>query len=141
MGLELVVEQSDHSLEIGMEQPDTDNRAWDSNLFKSGNLFLKGYANPVKLRVNQQPDLEDPNTAEIEEGTPDDGEEHTDEEKEEEQPQVITSGRYREFMRQNLISQLLTPESHWNILVWALIGVGVLQFMSMIITLWATGSF
>ena len=146
LGLEVAVIQSDHSLAIQMESPDQSKRAWDSNLIKSGNLFLADYANPVKLTVKRHSDLEEPNTVGLEEGNNGelpDGEtvEGDVEHGEEEQPQVITSGRYREFMRQDLISQLLTPESRWNLLVWAVVGLGALQFTSMLLTLWATGSF
>lgn len=136
MGLEMAVVVSDHSIEASMEKPDTDRRAWDTELYKSGNLFVSGYANPIKPRVRENPDLENPNTVDVEEG-------EADEEVEEEDghAQLITSGRYREFMRQDLISQLLTPESRWNLLVWAVVCLGVLQFVAIIITLYATGSF
>lgn len=136
VGLQLAVEVSDHSISISMEAPDRDERAWDSDLYKSGNLFVSNYANPVKPRVTHNPDLDTPNEVETVEG--DDGE---GENEDGDHVQLISSGRYREYMRQDLISQLLTPESRWNILVWGVIGVAALGFFNIIVTLWATGSF
>lgn len=144
-GLELAVELSDHSINASMEQVNQDKRAWDPEMYKSGNVFVSGYANPIKPRVGYNQDLEEPDTVRVEEGDPDsdvdqpqleDGEETDDR-----HAYLITSGRYREYMRQDLISQLLTPESRWNLLVWAVVGLGVLQFMAILVTMWATGSF
>jgi hypothetical protein len=136
-GLQLAVEVSDHSINVKMESVDKSERAWDTDLFKSGNLFVSNYANPIKPRVSHNPNLETPNEVEAVDGNPD-GDTEPDNDR---HAQLISSGRYREFMRQDLISQLLTPESRWNILVWAVISVAVLQFLGIIITLWATGSF
>lgn len=148
LGYELVVELSDHSINIRMERPNRERRAWDTNLYKSGNVFIAGYSNPIKPRVKQNQGLENPDTVEIEDGEPDEVEtEHPElpegEDDGEESPdvEVIASGRYRTYMRQHLIEQLLTPESRWNLLVWAVIGLGFLLFCNMLITLWATGSF
>lgn len=144
-GLELQVELSDHSINVEMVKPDQDTRAWDPSMFKSGNLFLDGYANPIKPRVRTNQDLEEPDTAELEEGEVEGDVEQpqleSGEEADDKHAYLITSGRYREYMRQDLISQLLTPESRWNILVWAVVGLGVLQFFAIVITMWATGSF
>jgi hypothetical protein len=134
-GLQLAVELSEHSITIEMEQPDESNRAWDTSLYKHGNVFLDGYANPIKPAVDQQTGLENPDH--VEEGESDsegDGSDgpHT---------QLISSGRYRDYMRQDLISQLLTPESRWNKMLYGLIAVAALQFLGIIITLYATGSF
>lgn len=144
-GLQLQVELSDHSINASMESPDKDQRAWDDSLYKSGNVFVDGYANPIKPRVRANQDLEEPDTVELEEGEVDDDVEQpqleSGEEADDKHAYLITSGRYREYMRQDLISQLLTPESRWNILVWAVVGLGVLQFLAIVITMWATGSF
>lgn len=143
-GLELAVEVSDHSIKTEMEQPDKNNRAWDTDMYKKGNLFVSGYANPIKPRVQHNEELENPNELDVEEG--DGGEEtgtenSTDSQPDEKSIQLIASGRYREYMRQDLVSQLLTPESRWNMLVWAVIALGALQFIAIISTFWATGSF
>ena len=179
-GLELAVEVSDHSIKCDMEKPDESTRAWDPDMYKDGNLFVSGYANPIKPRVDYHPDLEEPNTVDVSEGHsgtsdaeriascdgcgPEDNQEameamdgvitgDVDDERLCETHlgeldsshgshlNLISSGRYREYMRQDLISQLLTPESRWNLIVWAMIGLGVLQFLAIIVTLYATGSF
>lgn len=148
-GLELCVELSDHSINARMEQPDESKRAWDPSLYKHGNVFVAGYANPVKPRVQYNDELENPNELEVREGEPDeeppaDGDDATDGDDEPDDGphvQLISSGRYREYMRQDLISQLLTPESRWHMLMYGVIGLGVLGFLQIIVTLYATGSF
>lgn len=137
-GLQQVVELSDHSISISVEQPDESNRAWDDSLYKNGNVFIDGYSNPVKPQVKQHTGLQNPDTAEIEEGEPDGG---SDVDESDTHAQLITSSRYRDYMRQDLISQLLTPESRWNKMLYGLIGIGALQFLGIVITLYATGSF
>ena len=139
-GLQLAVEVSDHSIKCDMEKPDESTRAWDPDMYKAGNLFVSGYANPIKPRVDYHPDLEEPNTVDVSEGDTDGSEEDVAD-SDGGHLNLISSGRYREYMRQDLISQLLTPESRWNIIVWAMIGLGVLQFLAIIVTLYATGSF
>jgi len=146
LGRELVVEQSDHSLTLSMEKPNNDRRAWDGNQFKRGQLFVRGYANPVKINVDHNPGIGNKDTVAIADG---DGTatEFSDEEGQPEEPEedrsveVIASERYRQFMEQDLISQLLNPKEQWEKLVYGLIGIGSLQFLSIVVTLWATGSF
>ena len=147
-GLQKVVELSDHSIQIQMEQPDESNRAWDTSLYKNGNVFIDGYSNPVKPQVKQNTGLKNPDVAEIEEGDPDDPDGDVDQpqlESGDDEPdthaQLITSSRYRDYMRQDLVSQLLTPETRWNKMLYGLIAVAALQFIGIIITLYATGSF
>lgn len=49
MSNELVVIVSEHEIKLDMVNPDkVKNRNWDSRLFVSGNIYLEGYANPVK---------------------------------------------------------------------------------------------
>ena len=141
LGLELAVVVSDHSITLQMEAPDTNKRAWDPEMYKSGNLFVSGYANPIKPRVNQHPDLETPNTVDVQEVDVDEDRNKSSGDVNDSHAELITSGRYREFMRQDLISQLLTPESRWNLLVWAVLALGVLQFLAIIVTLYSTGTF
>jgi hypothetical protein len=174
MGLKQVVELSDHSIECGMEPVDKDRRAWDTSLYKNGNVFLSNYANPIKPRVNHNTELENPDSVYVDEGEPDERtqpatpkQEHHGLEPEQEGPQeppqetpsgerelthreandtdahvgLISSSRYRDYMRQDLISQLLNPQEAWQTIVYALLAVGALQFLTIIVTLWATGSF
>ena len=138
-GLQLAVELSEHSITIEMEQPDESNRAWDTSLYKHGNVFLDGYANPIKPTVDQQTGLENPDH--VSNGDEADGSESDGDGSDGPHTQLISSGRYRDYMRQDLISQLLTPESRWNKMLYGIIAVAALQFMTIIITLYATGSF
>lgn len=143
VGLELVVEVSDHSIELGMEEPNKTARAWDSDLYSSGNVFVSGYANPIKPRVEYRQELEEPDTVDVTEGDTDEreGSEDEAEDEDEQHVQLISSGRYRDYMRQDLISQLLTPDAQWRTMVYAVIAVAALQFISIIVTLYATGTF
>jgi len=147
LGRELVVEQSDHSLQLSMEKPDNDRRAWDNDQFTRGQLYRRGYANPVKIEVDHNPGIGNKDTVEVTDGGDATATEFSDEEGEggEEQEdrsvEVIASERYRQFMEQDLISQLLNPKEQWEKLVYGLIGIGSLQFLSIVVTLWATGSF
>ena len=146
LGRELVVVQSEHDLKLKMEKPHNDARAWDDSLFKNGQLFVDGYANPVKVTVNHNPGIDEKDTVEPKEGTAPnsedgDGVESEDEEDEDDWIEVIASPRYQQFMEQNLISQLLSPDEQWNKLFYGVLGVMALQFFTVIVTLWSTGSF
>lgn len=136
-GNQLAVEVSEHSIKTEMESPDKTERAWDTDLYKRGNLFVAGYANPIKPRVQHNEELENPNTVEAEDGEPDDGSETPGDV----DAKLISSGRYQEFMRQDLISQLLTPETRWNKLLYGMLAIGAIGFFQIIVTLYATGSF
>lgn len=142
-GLELAVELSDHSIKASMVNPDSDEYAWDPDHYKYGNVFHADYANPLKVVVNTEKSLEDPDTAGLEESDPeqssgesedadDDGVQHA---------KLITSDRFAAYMRQDLISQLLNPREQWRLLAYGIIALGVLQFFGIIITLWTTGAF
>lgn len=142
LGLETKVELSDHSIKVEYALPNIDTRAWDSNLYRNGNVFVDGYANPIKPTVNYHEDLENPDTIDVEEG--ESGEEDDNSESDEDDgPHVslISSPRYRDYMRQDLVSQLLTPNEQWKLLAYGILGVAILQFFTIIITMWATGQF
>lgn len=136
LGLQLKVEASDHSLNVSYTQPDQDTRAWDSNLYRNGNLFVKGYANPIKPRVVHNDQLENPDTIDVEEGdavdTSDGDDQHVS---------LISSSRYRDYMRQDLVSQLLTPQEQWKLIAYGIIGVAIVQFLTIIITMYVNGAF
>lgn len=147
LGTELVVETSQHSIETRMEQPDKTQRAWDPDLYKHGQLFYAGYANPIKPAVDVRNELEDPDTVDIVEGDADatqadtaDADEDADD-SQEEHVQMISSPRYRKYMRQDLISQLLTPKEQWRIIAYGVLGLAALQFTTIAVILYATGSF
>lgn len=134
VGYELVVELSEHSIEIELERPDKEKRAWDPSLYKSGNVFLSGYANPIKPQVRSNPTLENHDEATIKEGNG--GGEDT-----EHVPAVIASSRFRTYMQQDLISQLLTPQERWKQILYALIIFGGLMLINVVISLSAAGAF
>jgi hypothetical protein len=143
LGRELVVETSSHSIQISMEKPNKDRRAWDGDLYKRGQLYYDGYANPLKIELDHHPGIESKDTTELSEGEAPDDDDSEDSAQEEEvgRADVISSSRYQQFMQQNLISQLLNPKEQWDKIVYAVIAIAALQFVSIIVTLWATGTF
>lgn len=136
LGRELVVETSDHSIKISMEKSGNSKRAWDDDLYKRGNIFYHGYANPLKIVVDHKPEMGEKDTAEVREGATDEDTEDSDREAD-----IISSPRYTQFMRNDLISQLLNPQEQWDKLLYGMIAIGGLQFLTIVATLWATGSF
>lgn len=143
LGCELAVDLNDHSITAKMQHPDKDNRAWDSNLYKSGNVFVDGYANPIKPRVEANEGLENPDEITHVEGEVDveDDEEPDVDDDDGAHTYLIASSRYRNYMRQDLISQLLTPNEQWKLIMYAVLGNVALTFFAIIITLYATGTF
>lgn len=137
----MVVEASDHSLETTMELPDRETRAWDGSLYKHGQLYVKGYANPIKPTIYHNPSLETPDTVDVAEGDTEDGEGDAEAEETEAEAKVIASERYQQFMQQDLISQLLNPREQWRLLVYGLLALGALQFFAIIVTMYSTGAF
>lgn len=140
MGVRTKVELSDHSINVSYRLPDDDKRAWDRDLYKNGNVFVSGYANPIKPRVEHNEQLENPDTVDVAEG---DVDEEAAESEADGGPHVslISSSRYRDYMRQDLVSQLLTPQEQWKLIAYGVLGLGILQFIAIIITLYGTGSF
>jgi len=140
---ELAVDVSDHSINVAMEQPDKTQRAWDSNLYRRGNLFIEGYANPVKPSVQQHKELATPDEAEVIEGQPDDDSPPDDDETgdDDDGPHVdlIASPRYRAYMRQDLISQLLNPRAQWRLIAYAVIALAVFMAVNIVVSLAAAG--
>jgi len=74
-GCELAVDLSEHSINASMQLPNRDTAAWDDNLYRSGCVFVDGYANPIKPRVRANKDLENPDTISHREGETDDTDE------------------------------------------------------------------
>lgn len=134
MGCYLVVEPSNHTVDISMEIPNQDKRAWDLDHYRFTNIFPRGYSNPVKIAVRSHKELGHPDVVDIiqtEETTqelPDGGQDVS-------HVELISSHRYREFMQQNLISQLINPTETLNkiiILLLAVLGVSGLIFIVML---------
>lgn len=134
LGCQLVVETSSHSIKTRMEVPDQDLRAWDPHQFKSGQLYVSGYANPIKPVVKQHTELAEPDTVGIEESEV--GQSESDEE---EHVQLISSPRYQSYMRQDLISQLLNPSERWRLIAYAVIGLGAIAIVNTMILLNLSG--
>lgn len=138
LGCELVVEPSDHSIELEMSVPDTDKRAWDDNLYQSGGIFPKDQANPVKILVERNAGLENPNEVRVEDPVADGGE-TVDGDEEDRHVKAISSSRYQEYMRQDLISQILNPREQWRLIFFAVLGVALLGVINMMLGLSAAG--
>lgn len=137
---ELAVELSEHSIDVKMVHTNTDARAWDSTLYKRGNVFVEGYANPIKPTVDYRKELEDPDTVDVVEGNGESQEVASDG-GEETHVSLISSPRYRDYMRQDLISQLLNPREKLRLLAYGIIALGILIFLNIIVVFYATGSF
>ena len=137
LGYQLVVELSQHSIEIDLERPDNDKRAWDPSLYKSGNVFLSGYANPIKPRARANDNaLEQHDTVDVDEG------EATEVDPERDRHvSVISSSRFKTYMKQDLISSLLTPNEQWKMLAYAVGGLAVLVLINVVVSLSAAGAF
>ena len=156
LGCEKDVTVSEHSIDVTYVVPDKDRKAWDSSLFKSGNLFVEGYANPIKPRVHDNPELENPDTVDVVEGDGGvevdveedssvdgsaDREGGSGESNDNKHVGLISSSRYQTYMQQDLVSQLLTPQEQWRLIAYGILALGGLSFMNIIIVLYATGSF
>lgn len=138
MGCELAVELSDHSITIKMDHPNKNNRAWDENLYRKGNVFHSDYANPIKPQVDHNKGLKNPDEVHVQEGnsTATDG---GKEEQDQSHVQMISSPRYRDYMTQDLISQLLTPDERWKLLAYAVAFTAFLAIINIMVSLSAAG--
>lgn len=157
-GLEMAVDVSKHNFKAHMMDPDSDARDWDPELFKSGNLFYQGYANawrPIKAEISRVSSAELPDKIELE-GEELNTDELTDAQLEAaglqanadvEEPDtqrwvgVKASRGYITTIEQDNYSQLMNPKEHMTMIMYGLIGLGIIAFFQIIITLWATGSF
>jgi len=132
-GRELKVELSDHTINLSMADPSEESLAWDDDHYRYGCMFYRDYSNPIKPTVRQHKDLDDPDVVEAEDGpevVEDDV--HTE---------LISSPRYRAYMRQDLIDSLLTPRTQWRLIAFAVIALGIVMTANLIATLSAAGLF
>lgn len=141
MGLKMGVELSEHSIDVRMQQADKSKRAWDDSLYVNGNVFLDGKANPIKPRVVHNEGIQNPDTVEIDEGDVDPADVDVSGDNDNTHTEVMSSPRYKLYMLQDLFEQVLTPEQRWNKMLYGLMAIAVLQFVGIIVTLYATGSF
>lgn len=131
-GRELKVELSEHAIDVEMVRPNQEELAWDPSMYRRGNVFVAGYANPIKPEVDYHETLDEPDEVDVEssEVAEDDAD-----------VRMISSPRYQEYMRQDLVESLLNPREQWKLIVYGIIGLGVLQFMAIIVTMFTTGAF
>lgn len=147
MGLKRKVEISDHSVTVEMTNPDQDSRAWDLDMFKRTNVFVRGYANPIKPVVDYNEQLENPDTVDVDDSdvadddTDGNGDETDAEDDDGHHVSLISSARYRDYMRQDLVSQLLTPQEKWRLLAYGIMGAALLVLFDTIITVYVNGGF
>lgn len=140
IGLQQKIEVSDHSVSVKLTLPDQDKDAWDEDMFRHSNIFIRGYANPIKPVVNHNPELRNKDTVDLEESDTGEGDEDWDEDDEDEgHVDLISSTRYRDYMRQDLVSQLLTPQEQWKLLAYGILGLGILTFFNMVVMFWLNG--
>lgn len=157
---ELAVTVSDHSIKARMVDISEKEMAWDHDLYRHGNLFYQSYANPVKIKVNHNPGLDNKDTvglqegdASVQQGHEDDGDgsdplvegdadyssqERTADESEQHK-EVMSSNRYQMLAKQNIISQMVNPQEQWRILMYLIIGTLITAFISVIMSASAAG--
>lgn len=156
-GLQMAVDVSKHDFQVHMMNPNTDQRDWDSEMFKSGNLFYRGYANawrPIKAEIHRVSSADQPDKIELEGDV--EADDLSDEQLEAaglqanadvEDPDtgrwvgVKASRGYITSIEHDNYSQLLNPKERWTLILYGLLGLGTLIFLQIIITMWATGSF
>lgn len=127
-GAEMMVSVDDHKINAKMVHPSNqEDKAWDHNLYERGNVFVEGYANPIKPAVEEREDLEDPDTVDVRVSGDDD---HI---------KLISSPRYHKFMQQDLIDSLLTPQEKWRRLAFLILGIGGLLLLNMGMNIYASG--
>lgn len=134
LGCEMKVELSDHSIELSMVHPNTFGQAWDPDFYVRGNVFRKGYANPIKPTVDQNKKLSTPDTVDIEnanEPVGDGSGRHVS---------MISSPRYRMYMVQDLVSQLLNPQERLKLIMYILVGIAGIVLLSFLMILTIAGS-
>lgn len=113
LGYELDVVISEHKIKLEMVSPedlDGSGRMWDDSIFTTGNLHLEGIANPIDF---EWPD--DDSAASI-----------------------ITSERYKTFMEQSLIDDIISEGSDNSglTLLHVLVILSTVQFVSTLVIVW-----
>lgn len=124
LGCELAVNAGGQTLDAKMVPPKkTKDVAWDDSLFVKGNLFVGDYANPIKPTVNHNQGLDTPDTVDVE---------ASEEGEEDAHVSVISSPRYRLYMIQDLVSQLLNPSERLTMIQWILVAIAGMQVMILV---------
>lgn len=114
-GNELAVIVTPHKIKIRMLDPDNTRRDWDSRMFESGNIFLAGFANPVKPKI---PDTEE-------------------DAKESYEMDMIASERYKDYMEQSLIKDIIREGKDDKLtLRMVVLILGIMQLLTMVLLFW-----
>lgn len=91
---ELAVIVGEHDIDTVVLDPESENVAWDPSHYKHGNVFLRGYANPVKVELDEEGEAD-----------------------------LVPSDRYESYMDQHLLSQLTQSPGVKSKLFYGLIGL------------------
>lgn len=96
---------SEHGITIKYETPSKEgNRIWDKSMYSWGNIFIKGYANPVKINVENN-----------------------------ENAQMIASQKYKDFMKTKVIRDAFFADTFENKkLLYGIIAGIALQIITLI---------
>lgn len=90
LGMKLKVELSEHRINLSLVEPEKlTKRAYDSNHYENGNVFIEGFANPVKVKLDDARD----------------------------ELELIASERYKHFMKMTLLKDLIrsTEGNGWTL--------------------------
>lgn len=141
LGCELVVDCSEHSLEIAMEVPGESGRAWDHDLYRKGQMYYQGYANPFKPVIDPSNTRGEHDQMDVEESEDASGGASSDDESGGSDAEIgmMPSSRYRQYLDQHLISELVRPEERWKLLVYGILFIGFLQMATIIVIMFVTG--
>lgn len=142
-GRELAVELSGHSIRASMMDPDNDSVAWDPDMYKHGNVFVQGYANPIKPVVHRRDQLDQPDTIDVLEAAENTAQDVAagdgDEEAEAGYTKLISSKRYSLAIKQHLIEQLIRPQQYWQKLLIGIVAVAILLVINIMLSASAAG--
>lgn len=103
---------SEHSIDIQYVNPsDMDKRAWDSSQYHRGNIFIEGYANPVRIEKDDKEGIN-----------------------------LIPSTKYQDFMKTKVIRDALHSKGRdTDMMIKIMIGIGILQLISIILVAMSMG--
>jgi hypothetical protein len=111
--LELRIVLTEHKIKTEFVKPKNSDVAWDSEHWVYGNIFVEGIANPVKITKSKL---------------------------EEEDVEIITSDRYKTFMEQSLIEDMLQASKSSGLsLKQVAIALGALNILAVGIVFIITG--
>jgi hypothetical protein len=149
LGCELEVTVDNQRIQTVMRPPGSHSaRVWDPDMYYRGNLYLRGYANPVKpgVDVELDPSELDRGTIEVSEGSREafaDGGERVEALPvvEDEHARLMSSKLFKKHMDNHMISELVTPDEKWNKIFMAILILGgVIVAFGVLAVLISTGA-